>query len=462
MEVGTASESDVIQIEITHSGRRTFDGVLPNSVLREIWTKVFGRKLEEIEVYNFRQFPGRCLRVTFQLKQPVKIESIYPTPDFNFFHKTIGLSHLLIGKILGYHTVPEPKLGEEILLTVLKNSDISAKQILLWLGHFGETIGDHYYEKDAEGIPTGAFHVKFVLEHHIPEYLPMFGQKIRVFYAGMQRQCSNCYRSGHFKKECTRQRTDWIGYIERLLDTGLYSEDLFGNWIDVVNDKNRDRRSRSPKSHYEPPKRRYNTTRRLHDGRNNAKNDGRRGRSPPPVQQAKGYGRGRSPQPGPSSRDHGRGRSPQPGPSTRRNSPPRYVKGKSNNAKYESPQRRYRDEGSPVFGKNNQKSRGGKTRGRGGHKQSDLRDRISARKNEASPENQQEDNESEDLRSKIINKRDGKRHRSDEEPGSNRRRKFDDDEDFKTPCGRGDHSSSNSNPPPPRGSNPPRKGNRGY
>ena len=114
MDVGCSSSiSDVIQVEITHSGRRVFDGVLPNSVLREIWSKVFKRNLDEIEVYNFRQFPGRCLRVNFQLNEPVKIESIYPTPDFNFFHKTIGLTHLLFGKILGYHTVPEPKLGEE-------------------------------------------------------------------------------------------------------------------------------------------------------------------------------------------------------------------------------------------------------------------------------------------------------------------------------------------------------------
>jgi hypothetical protein len=274
--------TSVITVEITHDGSRVFDGVLPNSQLRDLWTKVFERKLSEIDVYNFRQFPGRCLRVTYQLKAPIKLAEVHPTPEFNFFHKTLGQAHLLIGKILGYHTIKEPKIGEEVLVTVLKNTDISPQNILKWLGHFGEVVGNYFYAKDAEGVSTGAFHTKLVLEHHIPEHLPMFGQKIRVYYAGMQRQCSNCYRVGHFKRECNKRKTDWLGYIERLLDTGIYDESLFGNWIEVINDKakqqsrrndvgRRDRRSRSPQS----PKRRYNGQRRLHDGR--------RGRSPQPT-----------------------------------------------------------------------------------------------------------------------------------------------------------------------------------
>jgi hypothetical protein len=94
---------------------------------------------------------------------------------------------LLIGKIIGYNTIPEPKIGDEVLITVLQNTDISSKNIFMWLNHFGETVGDYFYAKDAKGIPTGALHIKMVLEHHVSEYLSMFGQKIRVFYAGMPR-----------------------------------------------------------------------------------------------------------------------------------------------------------------------------------------------------------------------------------------------------------------------------------
>ncbi len=289
METGPQELTQAVQVEITHSGRQIFDGVLPNSQIRLIWTKVFDRQLSEIEVYNFRQFPGRCLRITFQLKDPVKLAEIHPTPDFNFFYTTLGHPHLLLGRILGYNNIPEPKIGDEVLVTVLMNTDITTQNIIRWLKLFGDTVGNHYYAKDAEGVQTGALHIKLVLKFHIPEFLPMFGQKIRIYYAGMPRQCSSCYRSGHYKRDCNKTKTDWLGFIERLLDTGLYDEELFGNWIEVLDDRNRNhnqqknggRRSRSPQPR---SGRRYNGFRRQNDGRQNVKRQEKRGRSSPSPQ----------------------------------------------------------------------------------------------------------------------------------------------------------------------------------
>lgn len=75
------------------------------------------------------------------------------------------------------------------------------------------------------------------LEKHIPEYLPMYGRKIRIFYAGMPKQCNNCLEQGHIKSECESEKKDWFSYIEELISSGEYHIDLFGDWPDVIKRK---------------------------------------------------------------------------------------------------------------------------------------------------------------------------------------------------------------------------------
>lgn len=267
---------DIVHLEITHCNGEKFWGLLPDSVMRKIWTHTFRRPMKEIETHNFKQIKNHCLKINFELKVPTKLSEICPTPEFNFSYETLGKRQLMFGKIRDYSTlVRTPKIGDTVVVTVLRTvSEVKADQIKSWLEHFGTLIDKHYYDQDSEGNKTGNFHVKLQLKHYIPEFLPIFGLKARIYFPGMIKQCTKCYRIGHLQRACTKEKIQWIDFVERLLDTGIYPKSIFGSWIEVIDDKNGKRpekrskdsrkrsRSRSPK-----PTRRYIAPRQKRDRR---------------------------------------------------------------------------------------------------------------------------------------------------------------------------------------------------
>jgi hypothetical protein len=74
--------------------------------------------------------------------------------------------------------------------------------------------------------------VELTIEDHLPEWIPMFGRKVRIYYHGMRKQCNNCYDLDHLKKDCTAPRLNWMGYVEKLRKTGKYEDQMFGSWLD--------------------------------------------------------------------------------------------------------------------------------------------------------------------------------------------------------------------------------------
>jgi len=241
---------DIVSVEVTHCNGDKFWGPLPDSVIRSIWTKNFNRDYKEIDVYNFKQVKKRCLQVNFELKKPMLMQDISPTSKFHFYYKTLTGTNLMFANIRDYdYKVKSAKAGDTVTVSVLRTaSEVRSLQMKEWLNHFGTLIEPHWYDKDSEGLNTGNFHVKLTLKFDIPEFLPMFGVKARIFYPGMKKQCSKCFRIGHFQKFCNKSKIDWLDYIERLLDTGIYPRRLFGSWIEVLED--RDGKA--------PPKKPYN------------------------------------------------------------------------------------------------------------------------------------------------------------------------------------------------------------
>lgn len=69
------------------------------------------------------------------------------------------------------------------------------------------------------------------LENHIPETLPAYGLRLRVYYHGNKPQCNRCYGVGHKKFECKANQVTWSEYIEELKSTGVFTDEMFGNWI---------------------------------------------------------------------------------------------------------------------------------------------------------------------------------------------------------------------------------------
>jgi len=63
-----------------------FDGVLSESDLIEIW-KCIGGAEGNIKQHASEPETGRCLKITYVVKNPVKLVSISPQEEFNFEKK---------------------------------------------------------------------------------------------------------------------------------------------------------------------------------------------------------------------------------------------------------------------------------------------------------------------------------------------------------------------------------------
>jgi len=85
---------------------------------------------------------------------------------------------------------------------------------------------------DKDGLKTEAIQAKLELKEHLPEWLPMFGCKVRVFYHGMPIQCKRCWESGHVGKDCTGEDINWKAFTKKLFATGNFKREMFGFWLE--------------------------------------------------------------------------------------------------------------------------------------------------------------------------------------------------------------------------------------
>ena len=83
-------------------------------------------------------------------------------------------------------------------------------------------------------VGTGNLSAKMTIEQEIPQFLPMMGRKVRVYYRGITKLCINCYQPGHIKKNCKNSTVGWIDYVQKFKEEHDFSDELYGNWIKIL------------------------------------------------------------------------------------------------------------------------------------------------------------------------------------------------------------------------------------
>lgn len=120
--------------------------------------------------------------------------------------------------------------------------------IKTWLQKYGEILSDFEEEKitvvdpdpeDGESLEfevgSGRFKVKMKILNHIPQFLPMNGRKVRIYYRGMIKLCANCFEPNHLKSECSNEKKPWIEYVADFLEENDdMGPELFGRWVQAV------------------------------------------------------------------------------------------------------------------------------------------------------------------------------------------------------------------------------------
>jgi hypothetical protein len=235
------SQADtLVRVEIFKKGDKPFDGRLGRAHIVLVWEEALRQSKADLEGFASIQIRGRALRINYRVKKAIVLSDVFKKPEFEWERVLFsGEIDIFTGKVIGLQSGPEVSIGSVVTVCVGRTAlEFSDEQLSLWLSCFGKVIGRFKYHQDKQGFKTDDIEVELKLSKHIPEFLPMFGRKIRIFYTGMQKQCNNCLGLGHLKFECEEDsKKDWFTYIEELIDTGDYDIELFGDWPQIIKTK---------------------------------------------------------------------------------------------------------------------------------------------------------------------------------------------------------------------------------
>ena len=83
-------------------------------------------------------------------------------------------------------------------------------------------------------LGTGNLTIKMQMDHPIPQFLPMAGKRVKVYYRGIQKLCTNCFEPGHRKLQCPNSRKSWLNYVDFFMLSNEFPEECYGKWNDRV------------------------------------------------------------------------------------------------------------------------------------------------------------------------------------------------------------------------------------
>jgi hypothetical protein len=242
-EQGAAAASgSLVKFEVVSINGAPFYGTLAEIEIIHVWEKVLGRCRTEIFAMSYNRTLTRNFKVTFKLTSQALSGNIYPEPTFEYHRKKPGTEtdefDVLVCRFIGYTNVKPAEIGSLARVTVKTNDfTIEPKDVMAWLAKFGSVCVEVDYEKNSLGIRTDVLVFEVVLKKHIPEFLPISGRKVLINYPGIPRECNNCYRTGHLRRNCKTKKRDWIERVDELRRSGDFEDELFGGWLTILAQK---------------------------------------------------------------------------------------------------------------------------------------------------------------------------------------------------------------------------------
>jgi hypothetical protein len=72
------------------------------------------------------------------------------------------------------------------------------------------------------------------LKRDMPQLIPMHGKKIRLYYRGIIKRCTNCFGT-HQRKDCKEEKVPWMKYVQQFINN--YPEipkESYGRWATMI------------------------------------------------------------------------------------------------------------------------------------------------------------------------------------------------------------------------------------
>ena len=247
------SMRDDIQIEIRQINGKPFKGSIHIKEARYgIFENCLGFSSELLHGirFGFSDYP----LVKFKLKSQIDIDALQPIEYFDFKRTyrvgNVDKADILSCKIKGIRN-DNVRVGEENdpdpnvrwVKVEWAEYSIQKEKIVSWLELYGEPVGhlteDVHPDSDSESSPmgSGTYSIKMKLHSNIPQIIPMWGKRIRVYYRGVQKLCTNCY-GNHPRRNCKSPKVRWIDYVLSFMEKHQdVPVELYGRWKKVVDEE---------------------------------------------------------------------------------------------------------------------------------------------------------------------------------------------------------------------------------
>ena len=240
---------DELVIEVQSVNGRPFKGSLIFTEAKEIFTTFLGLDIAQLHGirFAFSTYPV----VKYKLKQQINVDDLHYREYFTYerHYKVKGedRADTLNCKIRGIRapTDEQQPTDSDPSVRWVKvewvDYGIEETQILDWLNFFGEQAGEltedihPNSDSDADPIGAGSYSIKMRLNKDIPQLLPMWGKRVRVYHKGIQKLCSNCF-GPHPRRVCRSEKVAWTRYVLDFMEKNRdIPSDLYGRWWDVIN-----------------------------------------------------------------------------------------------------------------------------------------------------------------------------------------------------------------------------------
>ncbi len=222
---------DVLEID----GQKFMGSLTRKEMSSNIYAKALGLRPENLHgfVPGYRGHPT----IKFRLKEKINIDlDLQGKSVFTFERKeNVGsetLVHTLRCEIAGIRELANTSEGNREVrksrYTWIKvegaEYELPKEEIVAWLEKFGNAVTELTEDKERDSSDSddteyfnGIYSIKMDLWQKPPQFLPISGKKIKIYYKGIAKRCVKCFGTGHLKKDCTAARKDWMEYVSDLM-----------------------------------------------------------------------------------------------------------------------------------------------------------------------------------------------------------------------------------------------------
>ena len=245
---------DEITVEIQTMNEKPFKGTLTfKEALEGIYTKCL--ELDTAILHGIRFRFSRCPIIKFKLKEQINIDDLHRMEYFEFYRnytvKGVQKYDTFGCKINGIRmsanqestndSDPDPNV--RWLKVEWVEYAVQEKQILDWMNLYGEQASElsedihPNSDSDADPYGNGTYSIKMRLKKEVPQLLPMWGKRIRIYYRGVTKLCPNCF-GAHARKNCKSEKVTWIQYVLRFMENNPdIPPEYYGKWWKIVNEE---------------------------------------------------------------------------------------------------------------------------------------------------------------------------------------------------------------------------------